>query len=74
MLMDASKVRAPRFLKFGNLPDFETVVMDHDREDQVGEAIAASKASTHLVFADVYSGEHDVDSDVGRERARFSEV
>lgn len=74
MLMDASKVRAPRFLKFGDLPDFETVVMDHDREDQVGEAIEASRASTHLVFADVDSGEHDADSDVGRERSRFSEA
>lgn len=73
MLMDASKVRAPRFLKFGDLSDFEVVVMDCDREGVVGSAIEASKSATHLVLAGGGSSEYDVESDARKGRARPSE-
>ncbi|RRF97613.1 MAG: DeoR/GlpR transcriptional regulator [Coriobacteriaceae bacterium] len=74
MLMDASKVRAPRFVKFGDISDFDTVVMDYDPEGKVAETIKSSCAQTRLelIDKDLIVG-RDVDSDIGRERTKFIE-
>jgi DeoR family fructose operon transcriptional repressor len=75
MLMDASKVRAPRFVKFGDISDFDTVVMDYDPEGKVAETIKSSCAQTRLelIDKDLIVG-RDVDSDIGRERTKFIEA
>ena len=73
--MDASKVRAPRFIKFGDISDFDALVMDYDPDDKVKKAIDESGADTKLELIDdeLIAGQ-DVDSDIGRERTRFSEI
>lgn len=75
MLMDASKVRAPRFIKFGDVSDFDALVMDYDPDGKVSKAIEESGANTklELIDDDLIVGQ-DVDSDIGRERTRFSKM
>lgn len=51
MLMDASKVRRPRFIRFAEISDIDTVVIDRDPDGALAGSIAAAGASTELVIA-----------------------
>lgn len=51
MLMDASKVRRPCFVRFAGISDIDAVVIDEDPGGALAGAIAAAGASTELVIA-----------------------
>ncbi|WP_085831091.1 DeoR/GlpR family DNA-binding transcription regulator [Collinsella vaginalis] len=51
MLMDASKVRCPCFVRFAGISDIDAVVIDEDPGGALAGAIAAAGASTELVIA-----------------------
>ncbi|QWT17422.1 DeoR/GlpR family DNA-binding transcription regulator [Collinsella sp. zg1085] len=53
MLMDASKVRKPRFVKFAEISDFDTIVMDQDPESRVRSAIKAAETNTELMLTGI---------------------
>ncbi len=50
MMMDASKVRDPCFIRFAQLSDFDAVVMDFDPNNEVEQAIQASASQTKLIL------------------------
>ncbi len=50
MMMDASKVRDPCFIRFAQLSDFDAIVMDFDPNNEVEQAIQASASQTKLIL------------------------
>lgn len=78
MLMDASKVREPSFIRFAELDDFDAVVMDEDPKGVVAGAIHDRGLPTRLILTseedgplpdDVLIGVQDEENieDIGRQ-------
>lgn len=75
MMMDASKVRDPCFIRFAKLSDFHTLIMDFDPNGEVGRAIQEESPTTELILTSAQEA-HDLplelrneEGHIGREAA-----
>ena len=50
MMMDASKVRDPRFISFAQLSDFDALIMDFDPNGEVTKTIQSEDLGTELIL------------------------
>ena len=55
MLMDATKVSRPRFIRFADISDFNSIVIDYDPDNTIAKAISRSDKKTILITAQVDS-------------------
>lgn len=70
MMMDASKVRDPCFIRFATLSDFDALVMDFDPNGEVARTIRTDARDTELILTNGKEP-HDLPLEVRNEEGRI---